>query len=157
MILTCLWWPLLSSTRTATRARSSAPTLSVAPEPSSALERHAPWWWRPRRRHSTQSPPHSLRSLLLSQLRRPHTRRFKSRNPATRRQLPRRPKLRLNQRPGHTQPRSLAEYVPRAVQARPEAKAVLPCRLANPPMTLIKIRIRRNVVKTSITDVKPNL
>ena len=40
MILACLCWPLLAATRTLTRARSSAFTLSVLPEPSSALERH---------------------------------------------------------------------------------------------------------------------
>ena len=91
IILACLRWPLLAAPRTPTRARSSAPTLSVAPELSGALECHAPWWWRPRRRHSTQSPLHCLRLLHLSQLCRPHTRRFKSRHPVTRRHLPRRP------------------------------------------------------------------
>ena len=39
----CLWWPLLAAIRTPTRFRSSALTLSKAPDRSCALERHARW------------------------------------------------------------------------------------------------------------------
>ena len=109
-----------------------------------------------RRRHSTQSPPNCMRLLHLSQLRRPRTLRLISRHPASRRHSHRRPQLRLNQHPRIIHPKSLAKIVPRAVQARPEARAVLPCRLVDPMATPMTIWTKGSAIKKSITSVKAN-
>ena len=96
----------------------------------------------PRRRHSIQSPPHCLRLLHLSQLCRP-ARGASSRGIQLLGATLRRTQLRFNQHFRPIQPKSLADIVSRAVQARPEAKAVLPCRLVDRQVTPMMIQTRK--------------
>ena len=160
MILACHWWPLLAATRTPTRARSSAFTLPVAAEPSSALESHAPWWWRPwlhrpRRRHSTvaASLPEIAAPIAASLASHSAPQVAASCYWAQTSQAP----------PAATQltpPSHLAEVLggncPSSSSGSTGSKGGPACRLVDLPTTSMKIWIRRSVIKTLITSVKAN-